>query len=168
MSADLRVRDGVRRLVTADAGELLTLQLAAWVAEAHANATLAIPALHESVDDVRAQLDDPAWRIWGLVDDRRLLATVRTRLEGPDSAYVGRLAVVPDLRGCGLGSAMLRWAEADLPGDVRTVELVTGIRSTANHAFYRRHGYDQVGTDDEVGTALFRKRRGEAPQATWS
>ncbi len=33
------------RLTPADAGEVLTLQLAAWVREAHANATLEIPPL---------------------------------------------------------------------------------------------------------------------------
>ena len=154
-----RVRAGTRRLHVADAGQLLTLQLAAWVIEAHANDTLAIPALHETVGDVRAQLVDPAWRVWGHLDHGRLLATVRSRSNSDHSAYIGRLAVVPDLHGHGLGSAMLRWAESDLAADVRTIELVTGIRSSVNHRFYRRHGYDQVGVDEAVGTALFRKTR---------
>ena len=158
-TADDRVRAGVRRLVVDDAGELLTLQLAAWVIEAHANETLAIPALHETVSDVRAQLAEPAWRVWGCYEHARLLATVRSRSNSDHSAYLGRLAVVPDLHGQGLGSAMLRWAEADLPPDTRAIELVTGIRSTANHAFYRRHGYEQTGVDDAAGTASFRKIR---------
>lgn len=147
----------IRRLTEADAGELLTLQLAAWVIEAHANETLAIPALHETVDDVRAQLRDLRLRVWGLVADGRLVATVRSQIRTGHSAYIGRLAVVPDLHGRGLGSTMLRWGEADLPDGVRTVELVTGIRSTANHAFYRRHGYVQTGVDEAVGIAQFRK-----------
>ena len=81
-AADDRVRTSARRLTGADAGELLTLQLAAWVIEAHANETLAIPALHETVEDVAAQLADPRWRIWGLVEHGRLLATVRSRACG--------------------------------------------------------------------------------------
>ena len=38
----------------ADAGELFTLQRACWVQETHANPGVRIPALHESLDDVRA------------------------------------------------------------------------------------------------------------------
>ena len=152
-------KDGVRRLGADDAGQLLTLQLAAWVIEAHANDTLAIPALHETIDDVRQQLADPEWRIVGLLEEGRLLATVRTRVVDSGDGYVGRLAVVPDLHGRGLGSAMLRRAEVDLPSSVRVIDLVTGIRSTANHAFYRRHGYEQTGVDEAVGIALFRKQR---------
>lgn len=159
MNADSRVATGVRRLTLDDAGELLTLQLAAWVIEAHANETLAIPALHETVEDVRAQLEDPAWRIWGCFEHGRLLTTVRSRTNSSHSAYIGRLAVVPDLHGAGLGSAMLRWAEADLPSSVHTIELVTGLRSTANHAFYVRQGYEWVGVDETVGIAEFRKTR---------
>ncbi len=44
----------VRRVVPADAGELLTLQRACWLQEEQANPGVPIPALEESLDDVRA------------------------------------------------------------------------------------------------------------------
>jgi GNAT superfamily N-acetyltransferase len=150
-AADHRIRAGVRRLGDADAGELLTLQLAAWVREARANATLDIPPLREGLADVRAQLADPAVTVWGLREDGRLLATVRTSLTAPTTAYLGRLGVVPDLVGHGLGGAMLRLAEARLPPTVQRVDLVTGLRSYDNHAFYARHGYAIVGRDEDGG-----------------
>ncbi len=48
----------VRTATPGDAGELLTLQLACWVAEAFSNDTLDIPPLREDLDDVRAWLGD--------------------------------------------------------------------------------------------------------------
>lgn len=61
---DERVAAGTARLGPADAGEVLTLQLAAWVREAHDNHTLAIPALHETLDVVQSGLGDPRLLTW--------------------------------------------------------------------------------------------------------
>ena len=72
-------------------------------------------------------------------------------------AFIGRLGVVPDLARQGLGSAMLRFAEARLPAGVRRIELVTGIRSLGNHAFYARHGYTMVERDPVEGIVRFAK-----------
>ncbi len=139
---DGRVAAGVRRLDVADAGELLTLQLAAWLREGRENGTIDIPPLLDTLPDVVAQLADADSTVWGLRDNGRLLATVRFRLTAPDVAFVGRLGVVPDLQGQGLGGAMLRHVETTMPASVVRIELVTGLRSISNHRFYRRHGYE--------------------------
>ena len=140
-----------RRLTPADAGEVLTLQLAAWVREAHENATLAIPPLHESVADVARDLADPRFTVWGVraAGSGRLLAMARTspRDDGR-TAFVGRLGVVPDLHGAGYGAATLAWAEAHVPDAVERFTLVTGALSTTNHAFYARQGYALVDDPD--------------------
>lgn len=146
----VRVAAGTRRLNADDAGELLTLQLAAWVSEGRANGTIDIPPLQEGIADVRAQLADPALTVWGLREAGRLLATVRTSVRTRGVAEIGRLGVVPDLAGQGLGSAMLRLAERHLPPEVTRIELVTGLRSTGNHAFYARHGYAIVERDEDL------------------
>jgi GNAT superfamily N-acetyltransferase len=159
VSKDEVVRRAATRLTHGDAGELLTLQLAAWVREALTNETLAIPPLHENVDHVRAQLADPALTIWGLREDSRLIATVRTSSIAPATAFVGRLGVVPDRTGEGFGAAMLRLAESRLPDDVDRIELITGIRSFGNHAFYARHGYAIVGRDESEGIVRMAKPR---------
>ncbi|SHK74738.1 bifunctional NAD(P)H-dependent oxidoreductase/GNAT family N-acetyltransferase [Actinacidiphila paucisporea] len=127
----------VRRLVPDDAPEVTVLQRCCWTEEAIANDTLAVPALHESPQEVRAWLAE--WDATGLWLDGRLLAMVRAR-RSADDWHIGRLAVVPDLRGHGLGRWMLRTAEAAGTGCGRVV-LSTGAASHRNIAFYESAGY---------------------------
>lgn len=142
VNIDEVVAAGTRRVRPDDAGELLTLQLAAWVREGREAQRIDIPPLLENLDEVTAQVDDPALTIWIYRDPTgRLIATVRTSLLSPATAFLGRLGVVPDRAGQGLGGAMLRLAETRLPATVTRMELVTGARSLSNHRFYQRRGY---------------------------
>ncbi len=159
MTIDARVAAGTALLGPPDAGELLTLQLAAWVREGRENRTLEIPPLQEGLADIQAQLVDPALTIWGFRESGRLLATARTSLLADDVAFLGRLGVVPDQFRHGIGGAMLRLAEARLPDAVRRIELVTGIHSLGNHAFYARHGYQIIERDEQVGIVRLAKSR---------
>lgn len=127
-----------RRLHPDDAPEVTVLQRCCWMEEALANDTLAIPALRESPDDVRGWLAD--WHTTGLWRDGRLLGMVRTRRDGTD-LHIGRLAVVPDLRGLGVGRWLLDRAEAEAGAGHRRVLLSTGAASHRNLALYRRQGY---------------------------
>jgi GNAT superfamily N-acetyltransferase len=160
VNLDAQVAAGTSRLGLSDAGELLTLQLAAWVREGLDNDTLDIPALKEQLPDVVEQLADESLTIWGYRDDRgRLIATVRSSLTDGDGAWIGRLGVAPDKFRQGLGGAMLRLAESRLPASVRHVGLVTGLRSFGNHAFYARYGYAIVEQDPAAGIVRFEKER---------
>ncbi|MDG4768081.1 GNAT family N-acetyltransferase [Solwaraspora sp. WMMD406] len=127
-----------RRLTPDDAPEVTVLQRCCWVDEAVLNDRLDIPALHETLDDVRGWLAD--WHTTGIWRDGRLLGMVRTRADGTD-LHLGRLAVVPDLRGRGLGRWLLRTAAEAAGPDMRRIVLVTGARSTHNLALYRSEGY---------------------------
>ena len=127
-----------RPLTPEDAPEVTVLQRACWTEEALANDTLAVPALHESPDDVRAWLAE--WRATGLWRDGRLLGLVRGRRVGAEW-HVGRLGVAPDLRGLGLGRWLLRAAEAAVEPGCDRVVLATGAHSHRNIAFYRSEGY---------------------------
>jgi NAD(P)H-dependent FMN reductase/GNAT superfamily N-acetyltransferase len=128
----------VRRLHPDDAPAVTVLQRCCWVDEAIANDTLAIPPLHESPEQVGDWL--ATWHTTGLWRDGRLLGMVRTRRAGADW-HVGRLAVVPDLRGHGLGRWLLRAAEAAADPDCRRVVLFTGAHSRRNLDLYRTAGY---------------------------
>ncbi len=128
----------VRRASQVDAPELLVLQRCCWVDEAIANDTLDIPALHETLEDVRAWLDD--WTTWCVRAAGRLVGAVRARQEGP-LWDIGRLMVAPDLAGRGLGGWLLRLAESQAPADIESVTLFTGSRSTRNIAMYERAGF---------------------------
>ncbi|MET8730664.1 bifunctional NAD(P)H-dependent oxidoreductase/GNAT family N-acetyltransferase [Streptomyces parvus] len=136
-----------RRLGPDDAAEVTVLQRCCWMEEAIVNDTLAIPALHESPADIRAWLAD--WQTTGLWWDGRLLGMVRTRRTGTD-LHVGRLAVVPDLRGLGVGRWLLRLAESAGEGCGRIV-LSTGAASHRNIALYQRQGYALLPDTQEAG-----------------
>jgi tRNA (guanine37-N1)-methyltransferase len=134
-----------------DAGELLTLQRACWVQEALANDSLAdIPALHESIDDVRAWMRD--WSTWVVRSEGRLVGAVRGRLEqtpaGP-AWDIGRIMVAPDLQGRGLGRALLAHIEAVAAPETASYVLFTGARSADNIRMYKKAGY-RVRTDLEA------------------
>lgn len=128
----------VVRAVPGDAGELLTLQRACWVQEALANDLLDLPALHESLDDVRSWLQE--WDTWVIRRAGRLVAAARGRLEG-DSWDIGRIMVAPDLQGQGLGRVLLEHLQAVAPAEATSYVLYTGAASARNQRLYRRAGF---------------------------
>lgn len=118
------------------AGELLTLQRAAYVTEAQLYDDVRLPALVQSLDELSAELATA--RCTGAWLGTRLVGAVRTR-EDDGVLHVGRLVVAPDLQGRGIGSRLLRAAEEDT--DAGTAALFTGHLSTANIRLYERNGY---------------------------
>ena len=137
----------VRTATASDAGEILTLQLACWVGEAHANEMLDIPPLREDLAGVQAWLE--TWTTFVVRSGPRLVAAVRARLED-DTWVVGRLMVAPDLRGRGLGRWLLGYVESAAPPDARRLSLVTGARSERTLRMCKKAGYrfDRVQPDD--------------------
>ena len=131
----------LRRAVQGDAAELLVLQRCCWVAEAIANDTLDIPALHETLDDVRQWLAE--WTTWCVRRRGRLVGGVRAHRDG-DAWEIGRLMVAPDLSGQGLGRWLLGRAEAEAPADVKVISLFTGAKSARNIAIYERAGFRRI------------------------
>ncbi|TDD30265.1 GNAT family N-acetyltransferase [Nonomuraea terrae] len=144
----------VRPLTPDDAPQVTVLQRCCWVDEALANDTLAVPALRESLEEVREWL--ATWQTMGLWRDGRLLGMVRARRVDTDW-HVGRLGVVPDQRGQGLGRILLRGAEAAAEPDCRRVVLFTGAKSRQNINFYESEGYQPVSSADDDGTACLAK-----------
>jgi len=136
----------------ADAGELWTLQRAAYLPEGQLHETFDIPPLQETLDELREALRSAtvlvAWR------GGRLVGSVRGERQDDDVWYVGRLLVAPDQQGRGLGSALLRAIEQRAPDEVQTLRLVTGFRSASNLRLYARHGYVEVDRRDHVGVPV--------------
>jgi ribosomal protein S18 acetylase RimI-like enzyme len=146
----------VQRAVPDDAPELLVLQRCCWVDEAIANDTLDIPALHETLADVRDWLG--TWTTWCVRNDGRLIGAVRAHQEGP-SWEIGRLMVAPDLAGQGLGGWLLRLAEAHAPADVDSITLFTGSASVRNIAMYERAGFRHTPAAATQGVVRLVKHR---------
>ncbi|SPT51490.1 MULTISPECIES: bifunctional NAD(P)H-dependent oxidoreductase/GNAT family N-acetyltransferase [Actinomadura] len=144
----------LRRLTPDDAPDVTVLQRCCWVDEALVNDPLTVPALHESVEQVRDWLAD--WHAVGLWRDGRLLGMVRTRRVGAEW-HVGRLGVVPDLRGRGLGRWLLQTAEAAADPACRRFVLSTGAGSRNNIALYRSEGYRPAPLPGKDGTVRLTK-----------
>jgi ribosomal protein S18 acetylase RimI-like enzyme len=133
----------IDRARPADAGELLTVQRAAYVVEGERYGTFRLPPLTETLDEVRAALTDGTVVLVARLG-YRLVGSVRGRVDG-DTAYVGRLAVAPDLHGRGIGRQLLAAMERALAGRVSRLELFTGAASEENLRLYRSAGYTDIG-----------------------
>jgi tRNA (guanine37-N1)-methyltransferase len=149
----------IRAVQPGDAGELLTLQRACWVAEQQANPGVEIAALAETLADVVA---------WSASDTvlvvraaGRLVGAVRARRH--DAVWdIGRLMVAPDLQGAGLGRVLLARIEALAPEGVTTYELFTGAGSERNQRMYRKAGYRLQGSPEPGVVRLTKPRRSGA------
>lgn len=119
-----------------DAGELLTLQRAAYASEAQLYRDPFLPALTQTLGELEAELR--AGNGLGIREEGRLVAAVRWRLHD-GMAHIGRLVVAPDRQGGGLGTALLRAAQRT--SGAQRFELFTGHLSLANIRLYVREGY---------------------------
>jgi ribosomal protein S18 acetylase RimI-like enzyme len=145
-----------------DAGELLTLQRAAYLSEGVLYQTLDLPPLTETLAELRAAIGSVL--MLKALAGTRIVGAVRGRLDG-QTWHVGRLAVAPDRQGQGIGTALLRAIEQRAPASVRRFELFTGRRSNANLRLYRRLGYVEIaGPEHPVLTYLEKRVNGrQAP-----
>ncbi|GGV25383.1 GCN5 family acetyltransferase [Actinomadura cremea] len=132
------VRAGV-----ADAGEILTVQRAAYLTEAQLYGDPFIPPLVESLDRLRATLGDGDGVVLKAMLDGRVAGAVRARFNDR-TCLVGRLVVAPDLQGRGIGGRLLRAVEDAVAGRADACALFTGHLSEGNLRLYRRAGYRET------------------------
>ncbi|WP_296605831.1 GNAT family N-acetyltransferase [Nocardioides sp.] len=119
----------------------------------HANPGVRIPALHESLDDLRSWLTRDTVVVARSAG--RLVGGVRASLDG-DAWEVGRLMVAPDLAGRGLGRTLLTRIEELVPPEATTYALFTGAGSSRNQRMYKKAGYRLRG-EVEPGTVRMTK-----------
>ena len=125
-----------------DAGELLTLQRAAFLTEARLNGTLELPPLTETLAELADSIERGSVLVARLRG--RLVAAVRGVAEADHRWYIGRLVVAPDLEGRGIGSLLMDRIEDLAPPDTTAFRLLIGAGSISNHGFYRRRGYVDI------------------------
>ncbi|MET9228175.1 GNAT family N-acetyltransferase [Lentzea sp. NPDC003310] len=122
--------------------ELWTVQRLAYAVEAELIGFDGIPALHESLDDLRA-CDET---FLGLHDEEGLVGAVSYRLEG-STVDICRLVVHPRAHRRGIATKLLD----ALPDGPQVVS--TGTKNEPALALYRRRGFVETGTR-EVGPGV--------------
>jgi ribosomal protein S18 acetylase RimI-like enzyme len=146
-----------RRAEPGDAGEILTLQRAAFVREARLYDDAHLPPLEESLGSIETAIRAELVLV-GRRDGRLVAAGRETVRDGMGD--VGRLAVAPDLRGKGIGRRLLAELEAACGPEVHAFELFTGEHSEANLHLYRSAGYRDVRAEPlDSGVALLHLRK---------
>lgn len=131
-------RIDIAPLTEADAGEVLTLQRAAFVSEAQIYGSADMPPLTQTLAEVEAELH--SGHGLGARVDGRLLGAIRF-VESEGMLLIGRIAIAPDAQGEGIGRALLEAAEQ--ASTAHTAELFTGSLSEANIRLYERCGYTE-------------------------
>ncbi|XRQ02757.1 GNAT family N-acetyltransferase [Actinomadura welshii] len=132
----------VERAGPQDAGEVLTVQRAAYVAEAQLYGDPFIPPLVESAEQLRKVLAGDAVVLKAVLGGR-LVGAVRAQFS-EHTCLVGRLVVVPDLQGRGIGRRLLAALEDEVAARADACVLFTGHLSEANLRLYRRAGYTET------------------------
>ncbi len=154
---DLTIRD----IREEDAGEVLTLQRAAFVQEALIYDSIRMPPFTQTLDEVRSELVDNLGQV--ALIGHRVVGAVRARQDGA-LLLIGRLAIAPDVQGLGIGSRLLQAVEArGREAGCREAELFTGSLSEANLRLYKSLGYHEtqrVEGDDGVEEVFLRKPLG--------
>jgi ribosomal protein S18 acetylase RimI-like enzyme len=124
----------------ADAGELFTVQRAAFVTEAQIYGDPHIPPLVQTLKGLEEELS----RGRGLKAtwNHRLVGAVRGRIEG-NTCLVGRVCVAPDMQGRGIGTALVEAFEASLALEVSRFELHVSSLNLPHLRLFGRFGYHE-------------------------
>lgn len=167
----------IRPAAADEAGEILTVQRAGFVAEAQRYRRPDLPPLTETAAEVRAAIEAGSTTVFVAELDQargsRLVGAARlTRRDG--TGHVTRIVVAPDLQGAGIGGRLLAAVhdageDAGEDGDddsgqafpeVLGFELTTGTRSGPTLHWYAGHGYETVGSAlDAAGVEVAVLRR---------
>jgi ribosomal protein S18 acetylase RimI-like enzyme len=136
----------IHQAVPADAGEILTLQRAAFVDEAQAYGDPFILPLTEGLARIEKLLVQEDALVLKAVSGHRVVGVGRASVTGT-TGVVGRLAVAPDQRRRGIARALLVRLEEELRlrrPDLAALTLFTGAQSPHNQRLYRALGYAET------------------------
>lgn len=123
-----------------EAGQLLTLQRAAFTSQARIYRDPEMAALTQTLAELVAEMATATTLKATL--GHRLVGSVRVHLDG-SVVRIFRLVVAPDMQGLGIGSHLLDAAEQHHCPPACSAELFTGHLSAANLAMYARRGYHE-------------------------
>lgn len=102
--------------------------------------------LGATLDSLRHMCFAPRYEVWVAVGDGKRLGVVVLQDKGlAGSPYLKSIAVAPETRAQGVGSALLDFAEARWRGETRWFFLCVSSFNARARALYERRGYTVVG-----------------------
>ncbi|MEV7671370.1 GNAT family N-acetyltransferase [Streptomyces sp. NPDC000963] len=139
-----------------DAEHILKLQYLCYQSEAELYGDWSIEPLTQSLDALRAELEEGHGLVARLGDE--VVASVRARVDEDGTVRIAKLIVHPRMRRHGLGGRLLdaierHFATGGPAPSAKRFQLFTGHRSEVNLRLYRSKGYAQVATR-ELGPRL--------------
>ncbi|WP_062064253.1 GNAT family N-acetyltransferase [Cellvibrio sp. OA-2007] len=120
-----------------DAKEILELQRLAYQSEAKLYNDWSLPALTQTIESLIQELERSI--VLKTVINGMIVGSVRASVDS-DICKIGRLIVMPEFQGRGIGTALLERVEAMQETNV-SFELFTGSKSLRNIQLYQRQGY---------------------------
>lgn len=144
------------------AGELLTVQRAAFVTEAQHYDNPRLPALTQTLEELITDLQREDVVFLGAWRGHRLVGALRVALEG-ERATLGRFAVAPDMQGQGVGTELILQVPSYLPETATELWVFTGQDSRQSLKMYEKQGFEHQ-YDSHTGDltyAYLRKLLGE-------
>ncbi|MCJ8311576.1 MAG: GNAT family N-acetyltransferase [Saccharospirillaceae bacterium] len=123
-----------------DAQCILTIQKEAYLSEAVLNDDFNIPPLTQTIEQLKAEFSHKT--ILKIIINNKIIGSGQAQLKGT-TCYIGRMAIINEFKGQGLGSKLLSVLETIYP-EANCVELFTGLKSKSNLEMYNRRGYKQV------------------------
>lgn len=148
----------IRPITLVDAGEVLTIQRAAFVSEALIYSDPDMGPLTQTLAEVKHELHDNLGCV--AVTEGRIIGAARAVASG-ELLLVGRIAIAPDQQGAGIGSRLLGAVEQrGREHGCREAELFTGSLSVQNIRLYEDLGYresERIAQDDGTAQVFLRK-----------
>jgi GNAT superfamily N-acetyltransferase len=120
-----------------DASEILALQAAAYQSEARLYDDWTIPPLMQTLPQLVAEFETKI--LLKAVAAGRIIGSARASSDS-GTCFIGRVIVLPELQGKGIGTQLMLKMEELFPPAGR-FELFTGSRSIDNIRFYQKLGY---------------------------
>lgn len=100
--------------------------------------------------NISAELETDEWENiathYLVTDNRKPIATARSRLIGNDTAKIERVAVLQEVRGNGIGTALMRYMINQIQRDSKIHTIKVGSQNPAI-PFYEKLGFQIVGEE---------------------
>jgi ribosomal protein S18 acetylase RimI-like enzyme len=135
-----------------DLEKILELQKIAFQEEADLYQQFHIPPLEQTLENIRQEFEEKLFL--KALEDNRIVGSVRAKVTGNDTCYVGRLMVHPNYQNMGIGTKLMNEIERYFK-DIRRFELFTGDKSEKNICLYKKLGYNIIKeVDSELNIRL--------------